>query len=61
MMIVDDIIQEVRTHREQIAQECDYDLHKIFVRMRSMKAPIKPTSRPLVQLSDLGVVITSRE
>ncbi len=33
----DPVVEEVRAIREQIAAECDYDLHKIFEMQREVQ------------------------
>ncbi len=33
-MTDNDLLQEIRRVREKVAQECDYDVHKIGERMR---------------------------
>ena len=42
-MYHDPIVEEVRTIRERLAAECDFDVHKIFERARKQQAASNAT------------------
>lgn len=40
-MIKDPIVEEVRAAGAKIAKECDYDIHKMFLRWRRLEKKMK--------------------
>ena len=52
-MIPDSIVEEVRTARDDIAKECNYDIDRIFEELRRLEAS---STTPHVSLSPRKVV-----
>ncbi len=52
-MILDSIVEEVRTARDDMAKECDYDIDRIFEELRRLEAS---SNAPHVSLSPRRVV-----
>jgi hypothetical protein len=52
-MIDADLLEEIRRVREQIARECDFDVHKIAERMRLREDAEKKAGVPYVSNSEI--------
>ena len=47
-MKTNEILDEIHRVREEIARECDYDVHKLFERMRQRTEKLKAEGRQVV-------------
>lgn len=47
-MKTNEILEEIYRVREEIARECDYDIHKLFAQMRQRTAQLKAEGWPVV-------------
>ena len=47
-MKTNEILDEIHRVREAIARECDYDVHKLFERMRQRTEKLKAEGWPVV-------------